>query len=703
MIFCIADSFQNALRRLSAQEQKTVKETVFDLQMNPAAPGLQFHRIDNSKDRNFWSMRVSRDIRLIVHKTEESFLLCYVAHHDDAYRWAERRRIETHPKTGAAQIVEVRERVQEVFIRKSLEIERSTTPTGVFWQPLFQGITDEELLSYGVPVDWLADVKAATEETIFDLASHLPREAAEALLDLATGAKPQRLAFAAPERLSPFEHPDAQRRFRVMEDVEELKRALDFPWDQWTVFLHPSQRQVVEQSFNGPARVSGSAGTGKTVVALHRAANILRRHPQTRLLLTTFSLPLANALEGKLHILTGKDNSIVPRVTVLPFKGVARDLFTLAFGYHPRAATEEQIRGVLKTAAREMSLTNFTPRFLASEWLNVVDAWQLQSLDAYQDVPRLGRKNRLGAKQREKLWPVFLRARQLIEAQGFLTWPSIFAKVTAYFSQRTDKPFTHTVVDEAQDLGAPELRMLAAITSIGPDTLFFAGDLGQRIFQEPFSWTALGVDIRGRSCTLKVNYRTSHQIRQAADRLLPRIVQDVDGIEQDRRGTVSVFNGPDPEIRIFADADHEIQGVADWITQSVADGIAPAEIGIFVRSNDQLARARAAVKAAGHMQLELSERLEQPQGRIAIGAMHLAKGLEYKAVVVMACDDDVLPLQERIETVADESELDEVHDTERNLFYVACTRARDRLFVSGVKPASEFFADFAAPQSRSNG
>jgi hypothetical protein len=699
MKFCIADSFQTALCRLSAQEQKGVKETVFDLQMNPAAQGLQFHRIDKSKDPNFWSVRVNRDIRLIVHKTEGSFLICYVAHHDDAYTWAERRRIETHPKTGAAQIVEVRERVQEIVVHKPVEPERPAKPIRVVLPPLFPSITDEELLTYGVPVDWLADVKAATEDTIFDLADHLPREAAEALLDLAVGTKPQIPAAIAPEAVSPFEHPDAQRRFRVMEDVEELKRALDFPWDQWTVFLHPSQRQVVEQSFSGPARVSGSAGTGKTVVALHRAANILRMHPQARLLLTTFSLPLANALEGKLRILTGEDTRIVPRATVLPFKGVAYELFTLAFGHHPRAATEDQIRGALKTAAGEASMTSFTPRFLASEWLNVVDAWQLSSLKAYQDVPRLGRKNRLGVKQREKLWPVFVRAKQIIEAQGLLTWPSIFGQITAHFSQRADKPFTHAVIDEAQDLGVPELRMLAAITPNGPDALFFAGDLGQRIFQEPFSWKALGVDIRGRSRSLKVNYRTSHQIRQAADRLLPKIVQDVDGNEQDRRGTVSVFNGPDPEIRTYADAGRETEGVAGWIKKAVADGIAAAEIGIFVRSNDQLARARAAVKAAGHTQMELSERLEQPQGRIAIGTMQLAKGLEYKAVAVVACDDDVLPLQERIESASDESELDEVHDTERNLFYVACTRARDRLLVSGVQPASEFFADLSTQRA----
>lgn len=695
MIFCIADSFPKALAKLPAQEQKAVKTTVFDLQMDPAHPGLQFHRIDNSKDENFWSVRVSRDVRLIVHKTEDSFLICYVDHHDAAYAWAERRRIETHPKTGAAQIVEVRERVQEIFVQRAVEAVPAPAPARPVLPPLFARYSDDELLVYGVPQDWLADVRTATEDSIFDLVAHLPGEAAEALLDLAVGEKPELPAIISPEVANPFEHPDAQRRFRVMEDVDELKRALDFPWDQWAVFLHPSQRQVVGQKFSGPARVSGSAGTGKTVVAIHRAANILKNDPQARLLLTTFSLPLANALEGKLRLLTGIEKGIVPRVTVLPFRGVASELFTLSFGHHPRAASDDQVRGALKTAASGLGVTTFTPRFLASEWLNVVDAWQVADAAAYQDVPRLGRKNRLGVKQRETLWPVFERARALLAAQGLLTWPMIFGQVTGHFSARAEKPFSHTIVDEAQDLGVPELRMLAAITPAGSDALFFAGDLGQRIFQEPFSWKALGVDIRGRSKTLKVNYRTSHQIRQAADRLLPKVVQDVDGMEQDRRGTVSVFNGPEPEVRTFPSAAAEEQGIADWIKALVADGVAPAEIGLFVRSNGELSRARAAVKAAGHVQLELSERLEEPQGRIAIGTMHLAKGLEYKAIAVMACDDDILPLQERVETVADASELDEVYETERHLFYVACTRARDHLLVSGVDPASEFFSDLS--------
>jgi superfamily I DNA/RNA helicase len=241
--------------------------------------------------------------------------------------------------------------------------------------------------------------------------------------------------------------------------------------------------------------------------------------------------------------------------------------------------------------------------------------------------------------------------------------------------------------------------MFAAIAPAGNDSLFFSGDLGQRIFQQPFSWKTLGIDVRGRSQTLKVNYRTSHQIRQMADRLLPRIVRDVDGLEEDRSGTVSIFNGPSPVVERLPTAATESKAAARFIADAIAEGLAPSDIGLFVRSREQLPRARAAVKAAGQTAFELSERVEETGQRIAIGLMHLAKGLEFKAVVVMACDEEVLPLQARIEAVADEVELDDVYDTERQLFYVACTRARDRLFVSGVLPASEFLADLEGHQS----
>lgn len=701
MNFIISDSFAKALGKLTAQEQSTAKVTVFDLQQDPSAHGLRMHRIDKSKDPNFWSVRSSRDIRLIIHKTAASFLICYVDHHDDAYIWAERRRIETHPKTGAAQIVEVRERVEHISVPVYTQVEQPiAVPDRVQLEKpellLFGDLSEDDLLDVGVPTDWISDVQKSTDEGFFELSEHIPAEAAEALLEYATSGRLQKPAQVE-TAVDPFDHPDAQRRFRFMDNLDELKLALEYPLDQWAIFLHPSQKWVVEKDFSGPARVSGSAGTGKTVVALHRAAAILKNNKQARILLTTFSSPLANANEYKLKMLIAGDAVGGSNITVLPFQRVAEELFTLAFGHSPRAASNEMIRAAIVNATKELEISEFTDRFLWSEWANVVDAWQLDNLEAYRDVPRIGRKSRLGSKQRERIWPIFVRTRELLKAQGCDTWPRIFGAVTVHFGEQKDKPFTHIIVDEAQDLGVPELRMLAAIAGQNPNALFFAGDLGQRIFQEPFSWKSLGVDVRGRSHTLKVNYRTSHQIRKAVDRLLPTMVRDVDGIEEDRRGTVSIFNGPEPEMTIFENIDAEIAAIAKWLNSVIEEEISADEIGLFVRANNELSRARAVVKLAGYTPLELSDRVEKRNGRISIGTMHLAKGLEFKAVAVMACDDDVLPLQERIETVADETELDEVYETERHLFYVACTRARDKLIVTGVEPASEFFEDMVRP------
>src|SRR6202049_4183629 len=214
MEFHIADTFTDSLTRLTGEEQNAVKTAAFDMQLNPASPGLSFHRLHKAKDKNFWSVRVGSDIRLIVHKTSSSFLLCYVDHHDKAYAWAERRKLETHPKTGAAQLVEIRARVEEIAVPVYVEVAQVKPPKTL----LFADLTDEVLLSYGVPVEWLSDVRQATEDSVLNLSDHLPSEAAEALLELATGGKPQ-VAQPISAGANPFTHPDALRRFRVMKDV----------------------------------------------------------------------------------------------------------------------------------------------------------------------------------------------------------------------------------------------------------------------------------------------------------------------------------------------------------------------------------------------------------------------------------------------------------------------------------------------------
>lgn len=335
----------------------------------------------------------------------------------------------------------------------------------------------------------------------------------------------------------------------------------------------------------------------------------------------------------------------------------------------------------------------FSSHFLMAEWEEVVDAWQLDSWEAYRDAKRLGRKTRLPEKQRVMLWSIFALMQDSLKARNLLTYATLFSRLASHLAQSNQVHFDFTIVDEAQDISIPQLRFLAALGAGRPNSLFFTGDLGQRIFQQPFSWKALGVDIRGRSRTLRINYRTSHQIRKLADRLLAPELSDVDGNVEERRGVVSIFNGPKPVIMVYNTREEESAAVGKWLLGRRDEGLMPHETGVFVRSLAELDRGRAAVAGAGLHLKVLDEKVETANGHVSISTMHLAKGLEFRAVVVMACDDEVIPLQERIELVVDDTDLEEVFNTERHLLYVACTRARDHLLVTGVEPASEFLDD----------
>jgi len=685
--FRIADSFTDSLGRLTAEEQKSAKLAAFELQINPANPGFQFHRVDRAKDKCFWSIRVNLDLRIIVHRTGEGLLLCYVDHHDAAYAWAERRKIETHPNTGAAQIVEIRETVREVVIPSYVHEPAVASPKPA----LFANLTDDQLLMYGVPAEWLQDVKSATEDTVLEIADHLPSEAAEAILELATGGRPT-VAVVAKPQADPFAHPDAQRRFRVMNNLEELQQALEFPWDKWTIFLHPVQREVVEKRYSGPVRVSGTAGTGKTIVALHRAVHLARENPESRILLTTFSGTLADALRMKLRRLIGSQPHLGERIDVEAIGDLAMRLHRRNLGKIALAG-ERIVRELIAEAAGQVSDAEFPAHFLESEWQQIVDAWGVDAWEGYRDIKRLGRKTRLNESKRAALWAVFARVRQQLNDKSLATESDIFHRLARHFQGVRHHPYDHIIVDESQDLSVSQLRFIAALAADTPEALFFAGDLGQRIFQQPFSWLSLGIEIRGRSKTLRINYRTSHQIRSQADRLLDPEISDVDGNTESRRDTVSVFNGPPPLIRSFESAEAEIEAVAEALREWSDAGLHPNEIGVFVRSEAELSRAESAVATAKLEFITLRDKFAFQNDRVAISTMHLAKGLEFRAVVVMACDDEVIPSQQRIEAIGDPADLEDVYNTERHLLYVACTRARDRLLLTAVEPASEFLED----------
>jgi superfamily I DNA/RNA helicase len=427
--------------------------------------------------------------------------------------------------------------------------------------------------------------------------------------------------------------------------------------------------------------------------------HLARVHPEARVLLTTFSDTLANALHTKLKRLVGSEPRLAERIDVHSLNALGIRLYKAHCG-QVNLANREVVRELLGEAAKAVGGHKFSLHFLLTEWEQVVDAWQLETWESYRDVARLGRKTRLPEAQRAVLWSIFERARGALKGRKLTTHAGLFTTLAAAVATSKHPPFDFAVVDEAQDISVAHLRFFAALGADKPNALFFAGDLGQRIFQQPFSWKSLGVDVRGRSRNLRINYRTSHQIRQQADRLLGPEVADVDGNSEVRNDTISVFNGPLPVIRVLRSESDEVKSVAAWISEQSKAGVLPHEFGVFVRSAGQLDRAQAAVKAAGVSFKILDEHVETASGHVSISTMHLAKGLEFRAVVVMACDDEIIPLQERIETVGDDADLQEVYDTERHLLYVACTRARDHLLVTSVEPASEFLDDLQGKQSK---
>jgi len=676
----LSSTYTDSLGKLTHNEQKQANLTAMALFLDPKGAGLSLERL-NTADKHIWSARVSQDIRIILRRDGEDSLLAYVGHHDDAYRWAERRKFIPHERTGAMQIVEVVER--EEVADPLVFTERASQPQKKEAQP-FWALSDDQMLDVGVPRDWLDPVRAMGESELDTLFARLPAEAAEALYDFATGGRLEdHIAKPAQPGADPFTHPDAQRRFRVLDNVEELQAALDAPFEKWAVFLHPVQRELVSREVTGPTRVTGSAGTGKTIVALHRAVHLAQEDETARILLTTFSEELARSLAGKLGLLTQAQGDLSERTTVRTLDQAADELYTTQFGA-PTRATASQIRAMIAEATAAGLGGELTPQFLLEEWTELVDAWGVTDAESYVTIPRIGRRTRLGPRQREAAWAVFDDVRQRLAQRGLVTWAMIYGRLTCWLHDGGALPFDHVVVDEAQDLTVSQVRFLAQAAGCRADALFLAGDIGQRIFRLPFSWAKLGLDIRGRSHTLKVNYRTSHQIRAMADRLLPPSITDMDGVEEGRRGTVSVFDGPAPDIRLLDDEQAETACVGAWLKECTNEGIAGGEIGILVRSEGQFSRARDAIAAASI------------SNSVRISTMHDAKGLEFRAVAVMACDEDVLPDPVRLAAIGDIAELETAFETERHLLYVACTRARDRLLVTGIEPGSEFLDDLRA-------
>jgi superfamily I DNA/RNA helicase len=671
MMVVIADSLPASIQKLDRKWQDEVKKTVFDYQVDSTGNGLNFEHLTNTKDKRFHSIRVNDDIRIIIHRTKSTHVLCYAGHHQDAYRWVQNRRLDVHPETGAAQMVVIDERVEEIVKRVVREVAEEPR--------VFAEYPDEYLLALGVPIEFLDAVKHARQSNVLDLLVLLPDEAAERLLELAAGRP-----VARPTKVEgdPFEHPDAQRRFAVTATTEELRRALESGWEKWVIFLHPTQRQAVEKSYAGPAKISGTAGTGKTVVALHRAAHLARQNKGS-VLLTTFSSTLASRLSQHLDLLVPSDDPARSNVEVVHLHKHARDLWVKYNRRNLKVLTDRKVlERHLNQADRDAGGAGFDISFLRAEWENVVTPYGISTWDQYRSVSRAGRGIPLGAKQRKAMWAVFERARASLGASGLLTWDQVCHEAVALLERHPAERFAHVVADEVQDFGFAELVFLRALAAGERDNLFLCGDSGQRIYKHRSSWLSAGIDVRGRATRLKVNYRTTEQIRAFSARLLSENVEDEDGATETRE-TVSLLSGPDPEVLAFGSVEEEVDGVAAILRPLLDGDLEPRDIAVFGRTEGVLsARAQPALEAAGLEWARLRDDQTLADGCAAVGTMHRAKGLEFKVVVIMGCEKGLTPLSVVFDGLVDPADKEAAREQEKNLLYVACTRARERVLLT---------------------
>ncbi|MDJ0840167.1 MAG: 3'-5' exonuclease [Acidobacteriota bacterium] len=666
--------FTDALNRLPVKERGSVMTTVFRFQENPKQSGLRLHKI-KTRSGDVWSISDNMDLRILVVKDNDNWVFVHVDHHDKAYEWAARREIGRNPYTGSFQIFEVEESVKTV----ERVIERYVVPDQ---PPLFEKEEDAYLLSLGVPKLWLPTLRRIRDEDhLLQACERLPQDVAERLLDLASGEFVTPPAPVDPKR--PLTETPHKELYQPA-DSREMEDLLREPIETWMAFLHPDQRRLIERDFSGPARVTGAAGTGKTVAAMHRARRAARQGK--KVLLTTFTRALTHNLQRAMNRLCGPEEK--ESITVSNVHKQVRALVT-SFDAGIQPAGLKEVAELLRALGLRFA-SGYDPKFIQAEWDHVVRAQGISSWDGYRRARRTGRGRALGVKDRKQLWRVFGGVLDRLKERNRLDWTGMCLLARDLLRDgRVSSPFDAVIIDEVQDLKSAELQFLAALCK-EPGGLMLCGDAGQRIYPGGFSLSALGIETRGRAAVLRINYRTTAHIRAHADRVLTGLdVDDMEGGLERHAAAFSLRLGERPKLLGFSRYNEEITGATAQISDWLAAGLEPNAVGIFARTNEECLALAASLNRAGIQTAHLSKDTAYAADKVGIGAMHAAKGLEFKAVLVSGISRKNFPLQ-WVYHIQDPLDRQHALDQERRLLYVAMTRARDLLTVTWSEEPSVF-------------
>jgi len=713
----MSTDFLDAYAKIPKNKQKKVTDFIVKFRANPALPGINMEPILLSKDKNMYSVRIDQEYRGVVLKPEGEnvYLLLWVDKHDDAYAWASRKRCEVNAFTGSLQIFNVEE--PSALPEPPVDVVRSEggSSSEKAYSGIFSSISPEQLLRMGVPeehVDWarglsnIAELEAGRDR--------LPKESYEALQFIGSGMPIDEVIRELFEDETiglvddgsfekALEKPGTRQLFMVLdtENEKELQDMLNAPLEKWRVFLHRSQRKLVERDFNGPARVLGGAGTGKTVVAMHRARWLAKTsfaNAMDKILVTTFTVNLAEDIRSNLRDIC--DAETMRRIEVVNIDKWAKD-FLHSQGYEIEPCYGDRLQELWERAiALSAADLPFDVDFFLEEWERVIAGNDIHSLDEYVRIPRANRGARLSRAERKLVWKVVEAYRTILNEEKCRDIQSLLMDARVVLRNKPNlRPYRSVIVDEAQDMGPQVFRLLRDLMGEErQNDIFVVGDAHQRIYARRATLGSCGINIRGRSRILRINYRTTEETRNWASRILKNEeFDDLDGGVEDGKGYLSLFKGVKPETRHFSSQEEEVAFIHETLTRLIENGTEKRDICLVARTKKILKEYKKALETERWETYEIkaSEPEDRSRDCVRFATMHRVKGLEFVVVFIVSACAGIIPLEYLYQNEKDAVRKRELERSERSLFYVAATRPKTRLYVTSFGSPSPFLKEMA--------
>lgn len=703
-IVAISSDFMNAFAAIPKKMQGKVLEFITKFRANPTAASINYEKIIQFKDESLRSVRIDNTYRGIVKKpdTGNVYMLLWVDHHDKAYDWAKNKKCTINPETGTLQVYDVDEVKIAAVKQESAQHDKNE-------EGLFASIHDRHLVKLGIPEELLHLVRSiSTEEQLDRAVKHLPPEAHEALTALAAG-------YTLEEVLSDYaravedvplvdtgdfktalDNPVSKRQFFVVEDDIVLQEILEAPLEKWRVFLHPSQRSLVERDWNGPVRVLGGAGTGKTVVAIHRAKYLIEKvftDEHDKILFTTFTRNLAADIKENLAKIC--PDKLMRRIEVVNLDSWVSSFlkksdynYDIDYGKRTKTLWDK----ALTLAQGELGLDDI---FYREEWERIIQPQAITSFAEYMKAPRIGRGVRLNRSDRKAIWQVFEEYRVLLNENNLREADDAMRDACALIKEKGNiLPYRAVIVDEAQDMGAQAFMLIREIAGKEhPNDLFIVGDAHQRIYRHKVVLGRCGIKITGRSKTLRINYRTTEETRRWAVNLLDGVsFDDLDGGVDDQKGYKSLFHGLIPQVVHASSFQGEIDYISQYLKQVSDEGGNLHEVCLVARTHELLKQYEGALKGKGidTYFIRRSEAEDRRKDGVRLATMHRVKGLEFDRVIIAGVNEGLVPLEVHSGATSDPMILRENDTQEKALLYVSATRARREVVVTSFGKTSKF-------------